>query len=145
MFPHFSALTWRILAFNALALLILTGGVIGDLLTNLPSAKVEDDHITFERRSIERKANEIIVTSRRLVAAARAITGRRTSTEPEERTSLPPDPYAPPETKMGMPLPEPPAPMPERTTDPASTLDTTSYEMSTPSSLDPATSELTPD
>lgn len=26
--PHFSALTWRILAFNALALLILTGGVI---------------------------------------------------------------------------------------------------------------------
>lgn len=29
MFPHFSALTWRILAFNALALLILTGGVIG--------------------------------------------------------------------------------------------------------------------
>lgn len=27
--PHFSALTWRILAFNALALLILTGGVIG--------------------------------------------------------------------------------------------------------------------
>jgi two-component system sensor histidine kinase ChvG len=29
VFPHFSALTWRILAFNALALLILTGGVIG--------------------------------------------------------------------------------------------------------------------
>ena len=29
MFPHFSALTWRILAFNTLALLILTGGVIG--------------------------------------------------------------------------------------------------------------------
>ena len=29
MFPHFSTLTWRILAFNALALLILTGGVIG--------------------------------------------------------------------------------------------------------------------
>ena len=28
MFPHFSALTWRILAFNTLALLILTGGVI---------------------------------------------------------------------------------------------------------------------
>ena len=27
--PHFSALTWRILALNALALLILTGGVIG--------------------------------------------------------------------------------------------------------------------
>jgi two-component system sensor histidine kinase ChvG len=27
--PHFSALTWRILAFNTLALLILTGGVIG--------------------------------------------------------------------------------------------------------------------
>jgi two-component system sensor histidine kinase ChvG len=26
--PHFSALTWRILAFNALALLVLTGGVI---------------------------------------------------------------------------------------------------------------------
>lgn len=29
MFPHFSALTWRILGFNALALLILTSGVIG--------------------------------------------------------------------------------------------------------------------
>ncbi len=29
MFPHFSTLTWRILAFNTLALLILTGGVIG--------------------------------------------------------------------------------------------------------------------
>jgi two-component system sensor histidine kinase ChvG len=27
--PHFSALTWRILAFNTLALLILTGGMIG--------------------------------------------------------------------------------------------------------------------
>ena len=27
--PHFSALTWRILAFNTLALLMLTGGVIG--------------------------------------------------------------------------------------------------------------------
>ena len=27
--PHFSALTWRILGLNALALLILTGGVIG--------------------------------------------------------------------------------------------------------------------
>jgi hypothetical protein len=26
--PHFSALTWRILAFNALALIVLTGGVI---------------------------------------------------------------------------------------------------------------------
>jgi two-component system sensor histidine kinase ChvG len=29
VFPHFSALTWRILAFNTLALLILTSGVIG--------------------------------------------------------------------------------------------------------------------
>ena len=26
--PHFSALTWRILAFNALALIVLTGGVV---------------------------------------------------------------------------------------------------------------------
>ena len=26
--PHFSALTWRILAFNALALIVLTAGVI---------------------------------------------------------------------------------------------------------------------
>ena len=26
--PHFSALTWRILGFNALALIVLTGGVI---------------------------------------------------------------------------------------------------------------------
>ena len=26
--PHFSALTWRIIAFNALALIVLTGGVI---------------------------------------------------------------------------------------------------------------------
>ena len=28
MLPRFSALTWRILAFNALALIVLTGGVI---------------------------------------------------------------------------------------------------------------------
>src|SRR5476651_946961 len=28
LLPHFSALTWRILGFNALALLILMGGVI---------------------------------------------------------------------------------------------------------------------
>ncbi len=34
--PHFSALTWRILAFNALALLILTGG--RDRRCNPPAA-----------------------------------------------------------------------------------------------------------
>src|SRR5476649_212484 len=28
LLPHFSALTWRILGFNALALIVLTGGVI---------------------------------------------------------------------------------------------------------------------
>src|SRR6185503_6609414 len=28
LLPHFSALTWRILAFNALALIVLTGGVV---------------------------------------------------------------------------------------------------------------------
>ena len=39
MFPHFSALTWRILAFNTLALLILTGGVIGGF-TAFPGAAV---------------------------------------------------------------------------------------------------------
>lgn len=113
--------------------------VISDLLINLPAAKVTDDQITFDKRNIERQANTIVVTSRRLIAAAQAITGRRRTSEPEERAPLPPDPYAP---SMPMPTlspPEPPPPVPERTTDPTSTLDTTtpSYDTMTPSSIEP--------
>jgi hypothetical protein len=135
---------------------------IADLLTNLPAAKVKDDRITFERRNVERQVNTIVATSRRLVATAQAITGRRGAEEPKERAPLPPDPYAPTESMESMPpLPSaPPAPTPSPPTPPppsdmassdmassdmASTLDTTlpSYEM-TPSSLDPGSEPLMP-
>jgi len=116
---------------------------IADLLMNLPAAKVQDDQITFERRNLDRQVNAIVTTSRRLVAAAQAITGRRSAQETEQPAPLPPDPFA-----TQMPNVSPPPPPVRRPADPMSDTAVPSYETMTPSSTapsyDPATPEYEP-
>ncbi|MFZ0492464.1 MAG: hypothetical protein WAM81_04595 [Acidimicrobiia bacterium] len=121
--------------------LILTPQVrqeIADLLMSLPAAKVMDDQITFERRSLDRQVNTIVATSRRLVAAAHMISGQRRTPDANEPTPLPPDPFA---TSIPGPMPSPPPPSMQLPTDPTSTLDTTvpSYEAVTPSEYETMT------
>jgi len=53
--PHFSALTWRILAFNALALIVLTGGVI---LVQASGRGLVEERLT----SIQEQANIVAGT-----------------------------------------------------------------------------------
>ena len=112
---------------------------ITDLLMNLSTAKVKDDQIIFERRNFDRQVNTIVATSRRLVAAAHVISGRRSAQETQQPAPLPPDPFA-----TQVPVMPPPPPV-QRPDDPTSDTTVPSYETMTPSSAAPSYDSAIPE
>jgi len=74
---------------------------IRELLVALPTAKITDDSIVFDRRAVERKLDRIVQTAQRLLALGMVLaqgghtSTRRVDTSYDAPPPLPPDPFQP--------------------------------------------------
>ncbi|GBE23172.1 hypothetical protein BMS3Bbin01_02556 [bacterium BMS3Bbin01] len=113
---------------------------VRELLVALPAAKITEDHIVFDRRTVERKPDRIVQTAQRLLAMGMVLAQggqtppRRSDSSHEALPPLPPDPFQPWDAQELL-AEEPPAVEPPAVEPPAETL-------SPEEILDPETGEF---